>query len=120
MIEWIIESWDNLAERQLFPKTAYRSTLCGPRSLPPDFGGVETSHCFKSQRSRNSGIPRHEVFVRTIDGKIASDGPPDRTEISPAIIVGTKQVPLDAFFDRVALFWSDELSRLKFNPAFTV
>jgi hypothetical protein len=34
--------------------------------------------------------------------------------------VGTKQVPLDAFFDRVALFWSDELSRLKFNPAFTV
>lgn len=124
MIEWIIESWDNLAERQLFPKTAYRNDVlarCADLEACRQIS-VGWKHRIVSSRNDPAIQASHvmKFFVRTIDGKIASDGPPDRTEISPAIIVGTKQVPLDAFFDRVALFWSDELSRLKFNPAFTV
>jgi hypothetical protein len=61
-----------------------------------------------------------DIYVKTKDGLPVDGARPTYSRQRPAIYNGTKSIALDAFFEHVTRFWSMELDRLNFGPAFTV
>jgi hypothetical protein len=60
-----------------------------------------------------------DIYVETRNGLPVDGARPTYSRQRPAIYNGTKSVTLDAFFEHVTRFWSMELDRLNFSPAFT-
>jgi hypothetical protein len=121
--EWIVEVWDELPPQNL-TKDNYRDDVvlrCPELDICRQIS-IGWKHRVVKRRNDPSVQASHlvKLYVKTKEGRIVGDGRPGWVEKSPVIFVGTKHFELDQFFDRLTAFWSDELARLRINPAFTV
>jgi len=122
LTEWVIEVWDDLPI-QAVSRENYRNDVvkrCPNLEICRQIS-VGWKHRVVKQRNDPAVQASHliKLYVRVEDGKLI-DGPPTRVERSPAIFVGTHHFELDAFFDRLVNFWTEELDRLRIDPSFAL